>query len=155
MYSLLLCELQFTCFGFSCRNLKKIGGLGLASLVFTFSKKKKIDYGLIIYKKAISDTGQSQVNYNQNLKTLRKKMSLPMLWAFRNNFYQMIWIECRKIFVVKYVLDLTAVNEHSSAPASEPHPRRARGSGSNRGRLMFYHSLGTGGVLTCYCSIRT
>lgn len=148
MYSLLLCELQFTCFGFSCRNFKNRGiGVGITS-IHIFKKKKKIDYRLIIYKKAISDTGQSQVNYNQNLKTLKKKMSLPMLWAFRNNFYQMIWIECRKIFVVEYVLDLTAVNEHSSAPASEPHPRRARGSGSNRGRPMFYHSLGTGGVLT-------
>lgn len=72
-----------------------------------------------------------------------------MLWAFRNNFESDdLNRECRKIFVVKYVLDLTAVNEHSSAPASEPHSRRAWGSGSNRGRLMFYHSLGTGGVLT-------
>lgn len=58
-----------------------------------------------------------------------------MLWAFRNNFESDdLNRECRKIFVVKYVLDLTAVNEHSSAPASEPHPRRAWGSGSNRER---------------------
>lgn len=79
-------------FGFSCRNFKKIWGLGDASLVFTFLKKMG-SYRLNIHtKKAVSDTGQSQVNYNQNLKTL--------LWAFRNHFYQMIWIESVESFLL-------------------------------------------------------
>lgn len=75
--------------------------MGDASLVFTF-KKKMGSYRLNIHKKKLFQTldMQSQVNYNQNLKTLREKISLPMLWAFRNRLYQMIWIESVESFLL-------------------------------------------------------
>lgn len=60
-------------------EILKNRGIGVGITSIHIFKKKKIDYRLIIYKKAISDTGQSQVNYNQNLKTLKKKC--PYQWC--------------------------------------------------------------------------